>query len=151
MAMRFLLTCSLPANSSSSYGHLNRRSASKTTFSRAYSTLQNYAAIILLASSVGSACAQSAQAASEKVHSQLNATFVPHPALLDCQKRFRLAEISAQIPHQAQTMVEFCSSIKTACVNSGERTADCDKAISRLDRLLVSTMGSLDRSSTSRN
>jgi hypothetical protein len=151
MAMRLLFTCSLLANRFSSYKQFNRRSPSKTALSGAYSTLQNYAAIVLLASVAGSVFAQSTPTVAEKVHSQLNPTLAPHPALLDCQKRFRLAEISAQIPHQAQTMAEFCSSVKTACMNSGERTADCEKSISRLNRILASTMDSLERSSASRN
>jgi hypothetical protein len=149
--MRLLFICSLASNSFDLYRQFSRRSPSKTALSRAYSTLQKIGAIILLASSLGSACAQSALTLSEKVHPQLNPTLAPHPALLDCQKRFRLAEISAQTPHQAQTMAEFCSSVKTACMNSGERTADCEKSISRLNRLLASTMDSLERSSASRN
>jgi hypothetical protein len=77
-------------------------------------------------------------------------TTTPHPAVAECHQRFRLAEIGAQIPHQAQTLIEFCATVATSCRQIGEKSIDCDKAVLQLDRQLASAVRSMSAASGSR-
>jgi hypothetical protein len=92
----------------------------------------------LLCGVVLAAVAYSCSLSTLSAQSQSQPTVVPPPALANCYKRFRLAEIDAQVPHQRGAMVEFCSDVETSCKTNTESLADCDRAIARLDRSLAS-------------
>jgi hypothetical protein len=87
---------------------------------------------------------------SQQTQSVLGPTQTLHSQLLACQRRFRLAEMSAHTPHQPQAMAEFCMDVDLSCKGTGERSVDCVKAVAALDRLLASAARSMSANSTPR-
>ena len=65
----------------------------------------------------------------------------PHPALLECQKRFRSMSITVGVPFAAATMLELCSTVQAACTAETDRGRDCQNAIADVDSNLASSFG----------
>jgi hypothetical protein len=72
---------------------------------------------------------------------QTTSTGASNP-LADCNKRFRLAEISAQVPHEAGTMAEACLTIATSCLVGQELTKDCRSAMDNIPTIIANAVGS---------
>lgn len=61
--------------------------------------------------------------------------------LSECQKRFRLAEIDAQQPHEPGTMKELCMTVELSCTAGEVGSSDCTKAIADIGRTISSSIG----------
>jgi hypothetical protein len=113
-------------------------------------TSSSWVLTILFATSIATTSIQTASAQDIKTSSEPIATTANHPALLECRKRFRLKEISAQVPHQPRTMAEFCLAVEVTCKANAKNSADCNRAINQVDRQLAHARGFMSGSPQSK-
>ncbi len=52
----------------------------------------------------------------------------PHPAAVECEKRFREGEIRLGVPHQAGALKEVCQNVRESCLDETAKEPDCDRA-----------------------
>jgi hypothetical protein len=97
---------------------------------------------VVMAAVAASCCLLPLAAKSQSLQAQPLAA--SHPAVENCFKRFRLAEISAQVPHQRGAMTELCSDIEISCKADPDARSDCARAIARLDRSLASATAAMN-------
>ena len=57
-----------------------------------------------------------------------------HPVLMDCQKRFREAAISAGSVFVQSTMTEVCSTVEQSCKTEAASGIDCQKAVANVGK-----------------
>lgn len=69
-------------------------------------------------------------------------TVSAHPALVDCQKRFREAAISASVVFVPSTMAEVCSTVEQSCKPETEGNSDCQKAVANVGKHVAASFGS---------
>ena len=62
----------------------------------------------------------------------------------ECRKRFRLAEISAQVPHEPGSMQEVCMTVANSCVKGDENSKDCRLALANIAKLIGVSISSRD-------
>lgn len=64
-----------------------------------------------------------------------------HPALADCQKRFREAANSANVAVVPTTMAEVCLTVEQSCKPETESNSDCQKALASADKHVATSFG----------
>lgn len=65
-----------------------------------------------------------------------------HPAVVDCQNRFRSAAILANVAFVPSTMAEVCSTVEQSCKPHTEGNSDCQKAVANVGSHVAASFGS---------